>query len=160
DPAGSNYLIENCNISTGDDDIAMKPQNVANRNITITHCAFGSGHGLSIGGETNDELNGMTVTNCTFVGTSIGLRMKAGRGYGGLVENVLYDQITMVNVATPIWITSYYLNGTAMDPSDPSKDPGQPVTSTTPFWQNITYSNITATGAANAGTFYGLPEAP
>jgi hypothetical protein len=160
DPAGSNYLIENCTISTGDDDIAAKPQNVANSNITITHCTFGSGHGLSIGGETNDGLNGMTVTNCTFIGTSIGLRMKAGRGHGGLVENVSYDQITMINVATPIWITSYYLNGTATDPSDPSKDPGQPVTSTTPFWQNITYSNITATGAANAGTFYGLPEAP
>ncbi len=160
DVAGSNYLIENCSIADGDDNVAMKPQNVANSNVTITNCFFGSGHGLSIGGETNDGLNGLTVTNCTFMGTAIGLRMKAGRGYGGLVENVHYDQITMTNVATPIWVTSYYLNGTATDPSDPSQDPGRPVTSTTPFWQNITYSDITATGADNAGTLYGLPEAP
>jgi polygalacturonase len=160
DVAGSNYLIENCTIATGDDNIAMKPQNVANRNITITNCTFGSGHGLSIGGQTNDGLDGLTVTNCAFNGTMIGLRMKAGRGFGGLVQNVSYDQITMTNVATPLWVTSYYQNGTATDPSNPAQDPGQPVTGTTPFWQNISYSNITATGATNAGTFYGLPEAP
>ena len=160
DPAGSNYLIENCSISDGDDNIAIKPQNVANSNITITNCYFGSGHGLSVGGQTNDGLNGLTVTNCTFNGTTIGLRLKAGRGFGGLVQNILYDQITMINVPTPIWVTSYYVNGTATDPSDPSRDPGQPITRTTPFWQNITYSNITATGATTAGTFYGLPEAP
>jgi polygalacturonase len=37
----------------------------------------------------------MTVTNCTFNGTTNGLRLKAGRGTGGLVQNVGYDQITM-----------------------------------------------------------------
>ncbi len=160
DPAGSNYLIENSSISDGDDNIAVKPQNVANSNITITNCYFGSGHGVSVGGQTNDGLNGLTVTNCTFNGTTNGLRLKAGRGFGGLVQNILYDQITLIDVPNPIWVTSYYVNGTATDPEDPSQDPGRPVTATTPFWRNITYSNITATGADNAGTFYGLPEAP
>jgi polygalacturonase len=160
DPAGSNYLIENCTIADGDDNIAVKPQSVFCSNITVANCFFGSGHGLSIGGETNDGLDGMTVTNCTFQGTTNGLRLKAGRGFGGLVQNVTFDQITMTGVQHPLWITSYYLNGTATDPSDPSRDHGQPVTSTTPFWQNITFSNITATGASNVGTLYGLPEAP
>jgi polygalacturonase len=160
DPAGSNYLIENCTIADGDDNVAVKPQSVFCSNITVTNCTFGSGHGVSIGGETNDGLNGMTLTNCTFNGTTNGVRLKAGRGFGGMVQNVTFDQITMTNVQHPLWITSYYLNGTATDPSDPSQDHGQPVTSTTPFWQNITFSNITATGASNVGTLYGLPEAP
>jgi polygalacturonase len=160
DPAGSNYLIENCTIADGDDNIAVKPQSVFCSNITVVNCAFGSGHGVSVGGETNDGLNGMTVVNCTFDGTTNGLRLKAGRGFGGLVQNVTFDQITMTNVQHPLWITSYYLNGSATDPSDPSQDHGQPVTSTTPFWQNITFSNLTATGASNVGTLYGLPEAP
>jgi hypothetical protein len=160
DPAGSDYLIENCNVAVGDDNVAVKPQSVACGNITIANCTFGSGHGVSVGGETNDGLDGLTVTNCTFTGTTNGLRLKAGRGFGGLVQNVSYDQITMTNVQHPIWVTSYYLNGSATDPSDPSRDPGQPVTATTPFWQNLSYSNISATGASDAGTFYGLPEAP
>jgi hypothetical protein len=160
DPAGSDYLIENCDIAVGDDNVAVKPQNVACSNIIIAHCTFGSGHGVSVGGQTNDGLDGMSVIDCSFSGTTNGLRLKAGRGFGGLVQNLTYDQITMTNVQHPIWVTSYYLNGSATDASDPSLDPGQPVTATTPFWQNITFSNITATGASNAGTFYGLPEAP
>ena len=40
DPAGSNYLIENCNIADGDDNIAIKPQSVACNTITITGCTL------------------------------------------------------------------------------------------------------------------------
>jgi polygalacturonase len=158
DPAGSNYLIENSTISTGDDDIAIKPESVACNNISIQNCKINSGHGISVGGQTNDGMNGMTVNNCTFNGTTNGLRLKAGRGNGGLVQNVTYSNITMTNVQNPIYITSWYNNGGDTSPSDPSTATKQTVTSTTPIWKNITFTNVTATGAKNAGIVYGLPE--
>ncbi len=165
DPAGSHYLIENCNISTGDDDIAVKPQDVFCSDITVINCTIGAGHGISVGGETNDGLNGLTVTDITFNGTSNGLRLKAGRGSGGLVENVTYSDITMINVVNPFYITSYYLNGGDTQPSNPATDPGQAVTPTsaTPMWENITFTNITSTDSAsssNAGIIYAVPEEP
>jgi polygalacturonase len=163
DPAGSHYLIENCNISTGDDDIAVKPQDVFCSDITIINCTIGAGHGISVGGETNLGLNGMTVTNITFTNTTDGLRLKAGRGNGGLVENVTYSNIVMNGVPTPIYITSYYVGGSDTQPSNPASDPAQTVTSTTPIWENITFSNVTSTDNSSSavdGILYGLPEEP
>jgi polygalacturonase len=163
DPAGSNYLIENCNISDGDDDIAIKPQNVYCSNITIENCTIGTGHGISVGGETNDGLDGLTVTNVTFNGTTNGIRLKADRGNGGVVENLSYSDITMTNVEYPILIDSYY-NGSNDIPTDPAADPGQTyVAGSTPLWENISISKLTSTNSAsnsNAGIIFGLPEAP
>gem|GEM_PF-1339673 len=157
DPSGSNYLIENSTISTGDDDIAIKPQNAACNNIVINNMTIGSGHGISVGGQTNDGLNGMTVSNITFNGTSNGLRLKAGAGYGGLVQNVSYSHITMTNVAMPIAITSFYENGSDNFPTDPTAVTAATLNSTTPLWKNISFDGITATGATQDGLIYGEP---
>ena len=157
DPSGSNYLIENSTISTGDDDIAIKPENAACDNIVINNMNIGTGHGISVGGQTNDGLNGMTVSNVTFNGTDNGLRLKAGAGYGGLVQNVSYSHITMTNVATPIAITSFYENGNDNFPTDPTAVTAATINSTTPLWKNINFNGITATGAAQDGLIYGEP---
>jgi polygalacturonase len=165
DPAGQHYLIENCSISTGDDNIAVKPQDVFCGDITVTDCFFGVGHGLSIGGETNDGLNGMTVTNCTFDGTTAGIRLKAERTEGGLVQNVSYSNLTMTDVEYPININSYYNIGSV--PTNP-QDPAQTVTATTPIWQNITITNVTSSWDTTGGEYtnsycgiiWGLPEEP
>jgi len=58
-------------------------------------------------------------------------------------------------VQNPIYITSYY----PTLPTDPTTDTAMAVTSTTPYWQNITIKNLTATGSTNAGIIWGLPEA-
>jgi hypothetical protein len=102
----------------------------------------------------------MTVSNITMSGTDNGLRLKAGRGSGGLVQNVSFSNVTMTNVPNPIYITSYYLNGGNTAPSKPSSDKGQPLTSSTPQWKNITFTGVTATGSSNAGLVEGLPQAP
>ena len=41
-------------------------------------------------------------------------------------------------------------------------DTGSPLTSSTPYWRNILFSNITATAATSfaVGSVWGLPEAP
>jgi polygalacturonase len=161
DPSGQNYLIENCNISTGDDDIAIKPQSTFCANITITMCTIGSGHGISVGGETNDGLNGLNVNNTTFNGTTSGIRLKAGRTTGGLVQNCTYSNLTMTNVQYPINISSYYPN--TIPPNVDYTDPAQTVTSTTPIWENITFSTITSTNTnsnSQIGVIWGLPEEP
>jgi polygalacturonase len=157
DPSGSNYLIENSTISTGDDDIAVKPQNTTCSNIVINNMAIGTGHGISVGGQTNDGLNGLTVSNVTFNGTSNGLRLKAGAGYGGLVQNVSYSNIRMTNVAMPIAITSFYANGGDNFPTDPTAVTAATLNSTTPLWKNISFNGITATGASQDGLIYGEP---
>jgi len=155
DPAGTNYLIENCFIANGDDNIALKPGNAACKDFTITNCTFGTGHGLSIGGQTNYGLDSLTVSHCVFKGTTNGIRLKANRTNGGLVQNLLYSDITMDSVEYPVFITSYY------EETFSTTDTAQAVTSTTPIWKNITIRNFVSTNSTkDAITIQGLPEMP
>lgn len=162
DPSGLRYLIQDCFFDTGDDCIAVKPQrsrtdgHVSCEDFLIENCQFKAGHGLSIGGQTPGGLKRMTVRNCTFEGTDAGIRMKAGRGEGGLVEDLLYENITMKNVKVAVQITSYY----PKLPPNVQGDPAQPVGDRTPQWRNITIRNITAVDCGEAGQLFGLPEMP
>lgn len=142
------YLVNN-NITCGDDNIAM-----SGKYIDIESCTFGPGHGCSIGSITKNGVSFVTVHNCTFNGTTSGIRMKSARDRGGVVQYLAYNNNTMTNVPNPVWISSYY----PTDPSDPTQDPAQTVTSTTPIWKHIKITSLTATGSTNAGTLYGLPE--
>jgi polygalacturonase len=155
DPSGSNYLIEHCTISTGDDNIAIKPGNAACGNFIITNCTFGTGHGVSVGGQTNYGLDSLIVSHCSFSGTENGIRLKANRTNGGLVQNLSYSDITMDKVKNPVLFTSYY------EQAFSAGDPAQPVTSTTPVWKNITIRNLVSSNSTNpAITLQGLPEMP
>ena len=172
DIAGTNYLVQNCSVSDGDDDIVAKPGSVFCRNMVIANCSIGTGHGVSIGGQTNVGLDGMTVMNCTFNGTSVGLRMKADPTQGGPVQNVTFTNITMANVQYPILFYSYYnqigspgaTSGSSQ--TTPTKvnswnatPPNSLASTTIPTWKNITVSNLTATGAQGYSTIWGLPLA-
>jgi polygalacturonase len=162
DPSGWNFHIVGCAFDVGDDCIALKPagriepDRPSCRNFLIEQCTFRHGHGMSIGGQTPGGLDGMVVRDCTFDGTQAGIRMKAPRGNGGLVENVTYDRLTMKNVKVPILITSYY----PRIPADPAQDPSQAVDSLTPIWRHIRISNVTSTDSPSAGRIIGLPEMP
>ena len=141
--------ILNCTIADGDDNIALDNDS---KNILIKGCKFGIGHGCSIGSYSSGIEN-VTVDSCTFNGTDTGIRMKTARDRGGVEQNLTYSNLTMVNVATPISILSYY----PKTPATPS-DNLTAVTVSTPTWENITLKNITATGATYAGNLWGLPE--
>ena len=157
-------IISNCSIDTGDDCIAVKagsPLGVVTENILITDCAFGHGHGCSIGSETYSGLKHMIVRRCSFDGTEIGVRFKSDRRRGGLVEDVTYQDLTMRNVGEAIVISSYYQGTTTDIGSDGGSQKAQPVTSTTPHWKNITVKNLKAVnGTKDAGMILGLPEMP
>ena len=171
DPAGSHYLIQNCNISVGDDNIAIKAGGTPASDIAINHCSFGAGHGLSIGGQTNAGLTGLTVSDCTFDGTTSGLRLKADATQGGMVENLSYSDIAMTNVQYPIVFYSYYNRVGSPGASGSSRitparvnewnvNPPNPLSATTlPGWRNITVRNLTATRASGYSIIWGLPLA-
>jgi polygalacturonase len=124
-------------------------------NLYIGYSTFGVGHGCSIGSITKNGVSSLTVDHLTMNGTTSGIRMKSGRDRGGTVKDLTYSNVTMTNVQNPVYITSYYPDL----PSDPKSDAAMAVTATTPYWQNITIKNLTATGSTNGGIIWGLPEA-
>ena len=155
DLRGKNVLIENCYISDGDDLIQLGgSQAVAG--VTIQNCTFGTGHGLSIGGYTQGGVQNLLVDQCTFNGTQYGIRWKSGRDRGGTNSNLTYSNITMTGIlAYPFYLTSWY-------PANlpPASDTAAPVSATTPYWENITLQNITAStasGAKGPGIFWPVP---
>ncbi|MGQ7944656.1 glycosyl hydrolase family 28 protein [Flavobacterium sp. WC2509] len=145
--------VLNCKFSVGDDDVAVDANS---QNIKIKNCAFGEGHGVSIGSYTSN-VNNVFVDNCSFNGTSNGFRLKSAIDRGGNETTFYYSNITMDNVSTPFAITSWYPKEPTAAPS--TLIPGT-ITSTTPTWKNITFKNITVNNSTNAGMFYGLPESP
>lgn len=161
DPSGKNYLITGCHIDVGDDCIAVKPANhgvfhPSCENFTIENCEFVHGHGMSVGGQTPGGLKNMVVRDCTFDSTDAGIRLKANRGSGGLVEDVTYDNLSMKNVKVEVLINSYYPHV----PKDPTQDPGEPANKLTPIWRHIRINNVKAIDGQIAGEIVGLPEMP
>ena len=146
----NNIYIHDCNFSEGDDNIAMDSYST---NITIKHCTFGSGHGLSVGSYVAG-VNNVFADSCTFNSTTNGIRLKTNNTRGGQDSTFVYSNITMTNVTNPFYITSWY----DKEPYPASSQVAGTITSTTPLWKNITFKNFTVTGSANAGIIYGLPE--
>ena len=156
DPANCDGVtITNCLIDTGDDNIAIKGGRVSGalagacQNVTITGCTFLNGHGLSIGSETSSGVRNVAVSNCTFTGTTNGIRIKSEPGLGGLIQNVSYRNLTLTNVPNPLIINmAYALNPNNSYPTD------------VPQVSGMTVDQLTATGAKNAGSLVGLAAAP
>ena len=142
--------IHHCNLSEGDDNVAM---NSYSKNIKISNCTLGTGHGISVGSYTIDVQN-VSVDSCTFSGTTNGIRLKSNNTRGGNDSTFVYSNITMNNVKYPFYITSWYDN----EPYPASAQVAGTVTATTPQWKNITFRNITVTNSTYGGIIYGLPE--
>jgi len=157
-------LITNCYIDNGDDNIAFSPSSsdagwtAANTNIIIKNNTFMHGHGVSIGSYTQGGVDSMLVDSCTFTNTDNGIRIKSQRGRGGNVHGITYSNLTMTNVRYPIYFTAFYSG----IPSQ-SVDTLFPVTGTTPYFHDITITNLTSTNTASnsvAGIIVGVPEEP
>ncbi len=151
---GTNIVIKNCSIDSGDDNIAISGYT---SNVSIANCKFGVGHGVSIGSSTEGGVSNMVVDNCQFDGTVNCLRGKSNSTKGGLVQNLAYSNITMTNVKYPIRFESIYERRL----KQAEQTDTQPVAETTPVWRNVTFTNITAQvrDKYGAGILWGLPEA-
>jgi len=142
--------IHHCNLSEGDDNVAM---NSYSKNIKISNCTLGTGHGISVGSYTTDVQN-VSVDSCTFSGTTNGIRLKSNNTRGGNDSTFVYSNITMNNVKYPFYITSWYDS----EPYPASAQVAGTVTAATPQWKNIIFKNITVTNSTYGGIIYGLPE--
>jgi Endopolygalacturonase len=113
DPAGStNGVIAYCNISTGDDNIAIKGAGpVVVDNLIIAHNHFGRGHGMSIGSETNVGVKNVKVCDLSLDGTTNGIRIKSDVSRGGLVTGISYTDVCMRNVSSPLVFNPFYTSG-------------------------------------------------
>jgi len=154
-----NVRILNCFVDCGDDCITIKSGynedgrrvGKACENIVISNCTFAHGRSaIGIGSEMSGDVRNVAISNCVFNGTLRGIRIKTGRGRGGIVENYRADNIVMMNVKTAISLDMYYGN----------KDTtALPVSEETPIFRNIHLSNITAVNVEKAAEIRGLPEA-
>jgi polygalacturonase len=156
-----NVRIANCHISVGDDCIAIKSGRDADgrrvgrpaENITITNCTMLSGHGgVVIGSEMSGGVRNVTVSNCVFDGTKRGIRIKAPRGRGGVVENVVFNGITMRDVGEAAIIVDMLYGTKLPEPAQPDE--------TTPRVRGIRIANVSVTGAREVFRIDGLPESP
>lgn len=66
--------------------------------MTIAHNHFYSGHGMSIGSETNAGVSDILVNDLTIDGADNGLRIKSDRSRGGIVQRVAYNDVCMRNI--------------------------------------------------------------
>jgi len=110
DPISSrNVTIAHSWIRTGDDNVAIKAGNGGpTENVSILHNHFYSGHGMSIGSETNGGLRKILVDDLTMDGTTSGLRIKSNDTRGGTVSGILYHDVCLRGVKTPIDISTHY----------------------------------------------------
>ncbi|MDD4968378.1 MAG: glycosyl hydrolase family 28 protein [Paludibacter sp.] len=166
DVSGTKILIQNCDVSVGDDNFTCGG---GTSDVLITNCTYGNGHGVSIGSPTRGGVSNITVENCTFTNTDCGIRIKSDRDRGGVLQNLTYRNLRMKNVGIPILIYATYMakereyrNLQMITPEIAETYPSAPVTNLTPIYRNISFYNITATAAKGkrAGLIWGLPEAP
>lgn len=165
-----NVYITNSFIASQDDCIAIKSGKdaegrnaaMASENIHISDCRFESGFGVAIGSEMSGGVKNVTIRNCIFNNTfSIG-SVKTCRGRGGVIEDILFENVELCNIDTEhtdckwfrggIYIDSYYSN-------DEISKEKQPVSEETPLIKNITFRNAKVdTCGGNAIYISGLPE--
>ncbi|MDE6172582.1 MAG: glycoside hydrolase family 28 protein, partial [Bacteroides sp.] len=170
-----NALIINSIFDAGDDAICIKSgkdedgrrrgepcQNVIVKNNTVLH-----GHGgFVVGSEMSGGVKNVYVTDCTFLGTDVGLRFKSTRGRGGLVEGIYIHNINMIDIPNEALLFDLFYGGKAAGEETEEelagrmRTPVPPVTEETPAFRDIHISNITCKGAGRAMFFNGLPEMP
>ncbi|GAB4859366.1 hypothetical protein Ancab_010830 [Ancistrocladus abbreviatus] len=103
--------ISDADIKTGDDCISLGD---GSRQINVEKVTCGPGHGISIGslGRYKDEqpVVGVTVRNCTLMGTMNGIRVKTwpNSPSSSVASNLHFEDIVMENVSNPILIDQEY----------------------------------------------------
>jgi len=166
-----NVLVYRATVDAGDDAICLKPGTVekgvvreaACENIVIVDCTVYHGHGgFVIGSETYGGARNVSVKNCFFSGTDVGLRFKSARGRGGVIEKIFIEGIRMKDIANEaILFDTFYESGSpesnAQDVS-PARRKKEALTERTPRFRDFQIQNIVCNGAKRAILVMGLPE--
>lgn len=160
-------------IASQDDCIALKSGRDAEgravgkptERVRITNCRFQHGFGVALGSEMSGGIRDVLVQDCSFEDSfSVG-SIKAPRGRGNVVENVLFDHCTLVNHSEEHHDCKWFRGGINVDMFYSVEAVDHHTASTvdegTPTFRNITFQNIDLeTLGGNAIYISGLPERP
>lgn len=156
--ACDNVLIYKCTVRAGDDGICMKAGGGKKKspvltNIVIADCVVYHAHGgFVIGSDTDGGIKNISVKNCNYIGTDIGLRFKSARDRGGLVENIFIDGIYMKDIVNEAVLFNYSYEQNLEE--NKNKEEKLPV------FSNFKLNNIICDGAKNALIIDALVESP
>ncbi len=148
-----NVRISDCDISSGDDAIVLKStsQHPCD-NVAVTNCVLSTDcNGIKLGTESNGGFRNIAISNCTLYDVNIaGLALEMVDG--GTLENVTATNLTMQNVATPIFVR---LGNRARPFKEEMARPGVGAL------RRVVISNVVASGAKPIGcSVTGLPGHP
>lgn len=169
-----NVILYDSRFDVGDDAICLKAgkdefgrkRGKAAENIVIDGCTVYHGHGgFTVGSEMSGGVRNISVSNCTFLGTDVGLRFKSTRGRGGVVENIYISNIYMKDIPAEAIRFNMFYDNSAPIPEDEKtislpylNRPTAPVSEETPQFRNIEMKNIYCRDAEQAALLQGLPE--
>lgn len=164
--------IIGCKFSVGDDCCAIKSGKLymgktyktPASNHTLRNNLFENGHGaIVLGSEMSGGVKNLSVSQCVFSHTDRGLRIKTrrGRGKDGVIDGVVFENIKMDNVITPLVINMYYF----CDPDGHTEyvwsRKSLPVDEGTPYLGKFVFKDIECVNCeCMAGYFDGLVEQP
>ena len=166
-------ILVNSSFDVGDDAICIKSGKDEDgrrrarpcRNLIVDNCIVFHGHGgFVVGSEMSGGVENISVTNCSFLGTDVGLRFKSCRGRGGVVRNIHIKDIVMTDIPTePLLFDLHYGGKSALEAAEDGQSSEfdidfVPADETTPEFREIYISNITCNGAGRAMYFNGIPE--
>jgi polygalacturonase len=167
-----NVVVYKTTVDVGDDAICIKPGKISDsqkpgpacENIVIADCIVYRGHGgFVIGSESYGNARNISVRNCVFIGTDVGLRFKSSRGRGGLVDNIFIEGIQMRGIENEaILFDMYYGDGDPESQTTEGVDTKsvEAVTDLTPKFENFFIKNVVCNSAKRAILINGLPEMP
>ena len=167
-----NSIIHDCTFDVGDDGICIKSgkdkegrdRKMPNENLIVKNCIVFHGHGgVTVGSEMSSGVKNLHVSNCTFIGTDVGLRFKSNRGRGGVVENIYISNVEMMNIPTQAISFNLYYSGRSASEDLEAGTVAQvpvllPVTEETPQFKNIFIRDVNCKGAMTGIFLQGLPE--
>lgn len=162
-----NVLIADCDVECADDAICLKSGRDADglrvnrptENVEIANCRVGNAAGMVVfGSETAGGIRNVKVRDCRAdAGCEEVVRFKTRMGRGGVVEDVLYENITAVGTAR-VFNFNMDAFSTTWLPEEfrvlPPPEQGVPV------FRNIVIRNLRATDCEAAGRIVGLAETP
>lgn len=167
-----NAIVTNCRFDVGDDAICIKSgrdedgrnRGIPTENLIVKNCIVYHAHGgFTVGSEMSGGVKNMHVSDCTFIGTDVGIRFKSTRGRGGIVEDIYISNIDMTNIKTrAISFNLYYGGLSVSEMMSESKrldtDTVFPVSEKTPQFKDIHIRDVNCIGTQQAIYLQGLPE--
>ena len=164
--------MRGCSVCNGDDGIAVATYDPSahSGNVLVEGCYFCNGsHGASIGSRDLGGVHNVTVMDSVFVGTENAVRVKAVAGSPGSVSDIVYSNITAVDVGHVLMIDALYheAEGQAQHAKSESDvhvsgHDARAVAETEmqAVITRVSFRNIIGRGAGDAGYFKCQPSSP